>query len=493
MSESRPYRPVVGGHDLTSGRAFPVIDPATEEIFAHCDFADTALVEHAIAAAMEASPVWIAAGLSPRAAALQECGMLVEKNVEEWAHLLTREQGKPLAKARDEIMLAAAWFRWTAELTLLDEVLPSDGVARVRLRRHPFGVVAAITPWNYPIILAVCKIAPALLAGNTVILKPSEYTPLTSVLLVRALQAALPPGVLNVLPGDMQVSRALAEHPMVRKVSFTGSIPAGQAIMAAASTGVKSVTLELGGNDPAIVFPGCDVGAVAPRILEHAFANSGQFCAAIKRLYVHTSLERPLLDRLTALAEDLRVGAGIDRATQLGPLTHGRQLARVSWLVEEARRRGATILTGGRRVGTRGFFYAPTIVSKLRDEDPLVQEEQFGPVLPVLAFDDADELLPRVNSTVFGLGASIWCPDLSFAENYADRIVAGTVWINQHAALSAHIPFGGTKLSGRGYEYGRWGLEEYVELRVRNSRTLQAGLTDGASAEMQLISPTQKV
>jgi acyl-CoA reductase-like NAD-dependent aldehyde dehydrogenase len=337
------------------------------------------------------------------------------------------------------------------------------------MTRAPFGVCAAITPSNYPIILAVCKIAPALLGGNTVMLKPSPDTPLASAAMVDAVGAALPPDVVQIVNGEPEVGSTLVRHPGVAKVSFTGSIEVGAKIAAAAGAGLKSVTLELGGNDPAIVLPGADIDALAESLFWSAFENSGQFCSAIKRVYVPARDHARLASRLTDIARSARVGPGLEPSSQMGPLTTARQQAKVAGFVSQAVAGGARVLTGGESLDGPGHFYAPTILVDPPAGSAIEQEEQFGPALPVIAYHTLDEAVGRANGTRYGLGASVW-GDPQQAAAVAARVDAGTVWVNTHGDLRADAPFGGRRASGIGVEYGYWGLLEYTQIKVTNAR-----------------------
>jgi acyl-CoA reductase-like NAD-dependent aldehyde dehydrogenase len=330
-------------------------------------------------------------------------------------------------------------------------------------------VVAAITPWNFPVATLVMKLGPALLTGNTVVAKPSPFTPLSSLALGAALRGAVPAGVLNVLGGSDEVGAWLTAHPAVRKISFTGSVPTGKKIMRAAADDLKRVTLELGGNDPAIVLPDVDPAKVAPRLFWGAFANSGQVCVAIKRLYVHEDVYRSVLSALTDLAKQVKLGSGLEPDTQLGPINNAPQFARVQELVEDARRQGGTVVAGGAPLAQPGYFYPPTIVTDVGEGVRLVDEEQFGTALPVIPYRDLDDALAQANRTHYGLGGSVWTGDASRGEAIAERLECGTAWVNQHMSLNAKTPFGGMKWSGLGRENGKWGLEEFCELQVVNT------------------------
>src|SRR5581483_888194 len=389
--------------------------------------------------------------------------------VDEIGRLVCMEQGKPLANATGEVKGAAQILKLYADEPIPRDVLVDDAKARVTLVRKPLGVVAAITPWNFPVATLVMKLGPALLTGNTVVAKPSPFTPLSSLAIGAALKDALPAGVLNVIGGSDEVGAWMTAHPAVRKISFTGSVPTGKKIMRAAAEDLKRVTLELGGNDPAIVLPDVDPAKVAPKLFWGAFANSGQVCVAIKRLYVHEDVYRPILGALAELAKQVKLGDGLEPETQLGPINNAPQFRRVQELVDDARQHGGTVVTGGEPLSRPGYFYPPTLVTDVGEGVRLVDEEQFGTALPVIPYRDLDDALAQANRTHYGLGGSVWSGDVARGEEIALRLESGTAWVNQHMSLNARTPFGGMKWSGLGRENGKWGLEEFCELQVLNA------------------------
>ena len=457
----------IGGKAVSGSRSRDVINPATGAPCAQVPDCSDDELDQAMSAAAAAFPAW-ARDLPRRKQALLACASRLQQKAAEIAPWLTREQGKPLAKATEEIMGAALWLQYTAGLELPTEIIQDDATRRIEVRRRPLGVVAAITPWNYPVILAVWKIAPALLAGNTIVLKPSPFTPISTLLLAEVLRELLPAGVLNVVSGGNELGAAMTSHPVPRKISFTGSIATGKKISAAAAPDLKRVTLELGGNDAAILLPDVDPAKVAPGVFWGAFENNGQICSAIKRVYVHESSYEPLLGELSRLAETVKVGNGLEDGTQLGPINNKPQFERVSSLVEDARGRGARVATGGRRLGSAGYFYAPTIVGDVSDGVPLVDEEQFGPALPVMPYRDVDDAVRRANGTHFGLSGSVWSKDPARAAEVAMQLDCGTAWVNQHLAIAPNLPFGGAKWSGIGVENGPWGLLGFTEIQCVN-------------------------
>jgi acyl-CoA reductase-like NAD-dependent aldehyde dehydrogenase len=365
---------------------------------------------------------------------------------------------------------AAIWLRHYASLDLAPETIRDDPGRSVRVVRRPVGVVAAITPWNFPISLLAWKIAPAFRAGDTVVAKPSPYTPLTTLLLGAILQDVLPPGVLSVVTGGADVGETLVRSPRVGKVAFTGSIGVGREIMGWAGPALKRVTLELGGNDAAIVLDDADPDSIAERLYWSAFTNCGQVCIAAKRLFVPRSLASRITSRLADHARTTRIGWGLAPETQLGPLNNAPQRDRVVGLVAAAREAGATIVAGGRSIPGPGLFHEPTVVTDIAPDHPLVTDEQFGPVLPVLVYDRLEDALVIAGAGPYGLGASIWTADPERADAIADRLDVGTVWVNHHGEAVPDAPFGGRGMSGVGYENGMPGLDAYVHLQTRNVR-----------------------
>ena len=457
----------IDGAAAAAEATFGVINPATGEIFEQAPECTRGQLDAAMQAATDAFKDW-RRDEPVRRALLGACAEAIGRHADELAQLLTREQGKPLAKASGEIAGAAKWCTYTARLEMPVEVALDNDRVRVEVRRRPHGVVAAITPWNYPVSLAVWKIAPALLAGNTIVLKPSPFTPLATLRLGEILRDVLPPGVLNVVSGGDALGAWMTAHPAVRKISFTGSVATGKLVAAAAAPDLKRVTLELGGNDPAIVLSDVDVGRVAKRLFWGAFENSGQVCSAIKRVYVPESLYGPMLTELGELARGVQVGDGLEADSQMGPLNNLPQFERVQELVEDAKQSGAKVVAGGQRLGDRGYFYAPTIVGELQDGVRLVDEEQFGPALPVVSYTDLDDAIERANATHFGLSGSVWSSDTARAEAVAGQLECGTAWVNQHLNVLPHAPFGGAKWSGIGVENGPWGLLGFTEIQTIN-------------------------
>lgn len=391
----------------------------------------------------------------------------------ELMELVTLETGKPLNGLNGvgsgmELGGAIAWTHVTADLTQPVEVIQDNEIARVEVHRKALGVVGSITPWNWPLMIAVWHLIPALRAGNTVVIKPSELAPVATARFVDLANKILPPGVLNLVTGapGSEVGPSMASHPGIDKIVFTGSTATGKKIMASASGNLKRLTLELGGNDAGIVLPDVNVTAVAPKIFGAAFHNNGQTCACLKRLYVHESIYEEMCSELAKLAGETVVGDGLDPETQLGPIQNEAQLAKVEELARDARVRGGRFLCGGRRVPRSGFFYEPTIVADLTNGTRLVDEEPFGPILPVIRYGNINEVVRAANDNPSGLGGSVWSADRTKAIEVGKQLECGSVWINEHGAIQPDAPFGGVKQSGIGVEFGRYGLDEYTSIQT---------------------------
>ena len=444
------------------GESRDILDPATGEVVAAAPVHTTADLESAVASAAAAQPGWAALGHAERSAFLLRAADAVDAAAEGLAELLSREQGKPLngPNARFEVGACASWLRATASFELEPEVLVDDDGGRAELHYRPLGVVGAIGPWNWPMMISVWQLAPSLRMGNTVVMKPSEYTPLSVLALAAVLNQALPADVLHVVSGGRDVGEALAGHPEIAKVMFTGSTATGKAIIRSSADTVKRLTLELGGNDAGIVLPDADPSAIAEDLFWGAFINTGQTCAALKRLYVHEDIYEGVCEALAKVAAAMPMGVGLDENNVLGPLQNKAQYDIVASLVEAAREGGGRILTGGNpETGRPGYFYPATLVADLDNSNPLVAEEQFGPALPIIKYSSVDEAVEMANGLDVGLGASVWSADKDAALAVAARIEAGTVWINKHGAVDPRLPFGGAKQSGYGLEFGVEGLK----------------------------------
>ncbi|EOD42182.1 putative aldehyde dehydrogenase [Emiliania huxleyi CCMP1516] len=461
---------LIDGTLTKSEEKFGVINPSSGEVFAHAPHATQAQVDEAVAAAKKAFRSWQAVPLSERKLAMAKVKEAYDQHRDELADLLVREQGKPLASAKGEVAGAAGLMKKAIELTVPPEVYSDTATRRIEVVRKPIGVVAAITPWNFPIFCSVAKFAPAIVLGNTVVWKPSPFTPLTALRMGEILQSALPPGVLNVVTGDdkqrFNVGAHLTSHAGVSKVSFTGSVPTGKKIMSACSSDVKRVTLEMGGNDAAIVRKDVDVKAMAPKVFSGAFNNSGQICCAVKRCFVHEDIFDEFKEELVRCAEKATFGDGFEVGVEYGPLNNKMQLDKVSALVEDARAQGCEVLCGGgRREGSRGFFYEPTIVSNIKEGRRCPTQEQFGPVMPITPYKSDEEAVARANDSEYGLGGSVWTSDFATGNALASKLLAGTVWVNQHTDLT-EAPFGGFKQSGLGREFGSFNVASFTEVQT---------------------------
>ncbi|GAA1141968.1 aldehyde dehydrogenase family protein [Microbacterium natoriense] len=439
----------------------PILDAATREVIGHAPVQTVADLDAAIAAASAAQPAWAALGHAERARLMRLAADDIDAHADELGEIITHEQGK--VAGAGEAHGAAHWLRGAAD-TVLE---PQQLGAGAELHYVPLGVVASIGPWNFPVMIAVWHLAPALRMGNTVVIKPSENTPLSVLALVEILNRHLPAGVVTAVSGDREVGAALASHPDIAKIVFTGSTATGRRIVESSAANLARLTLELGGNDAGIVLPGTDVEAVADTLFWGAFMNTGQVCAALKRLYVHDSVYEETVAALAARAEAAPIGSGHDKSNRLGPVQNPAQFDIVARLVDDARDRGARIVTGGEPAPELGpLFYRPTIVADVDDDAAVVAEEQFGPVLPVIRYTDVDDAIRRANGTEQGLGASVWGADADAAAAVAERLDAGTVWINQHGGVDPSIPFGGTKASGYGLEFGVEGLKAMAATKV---------------------------
>lgn len=459
-------RLIVDGKPLATAETFAVIDPATGASFADAPLASRADLDRAVDAARRAFPSWAATPIDVRAQAILAIADALEAAKDELAKLLSNEQGKPIPNAGGEIMGSVGWARATAALRPTVDVIKDDDSVRIEVHRKALGVVASISPWNFPVMIAIWHVIPALLSGNTVVMKPSSYTPLTALRMVEIANAHLPAGVLNSVTGEGDIGRAMSEHRGIDKIVFTGSTPTGRSIMASGAANLKRLTLELGGNDAAIVLPDADIAKIAPKIFAKAFGNSGQICAAVKRVYVHESVHDALAEELAAMARAAVVGAGSEAGSQFGPVQNRAQFDLVRDLADDARAKGGRFLAGGEPMDRDGYFFPLSVVVDVADGMRVVDEEQFGPILPLIRYSDPEDALARANANENGLGGSVWSSDVDAALALAQRLEAGTVWVNDHASISPDAPFGGAKQSGVGTEFGLYGLEEYMQLQT---------------------------
>lgn len=444
------------------GQGCEILNPATGELIGHADTHTVDDLNTAVAKARKAYAAVRHTTHEKRSALLMEVADAIEANAEPLAQLLSREQGKPLngPNARFEIAGAAAWTRATASFTLEPEVLVDDEKTYSTLTYRPLGVVGAIGPWNWPIMITVWQIAPALRMGNTVIVKPSEYTPLSVKALVHLYQCVFAADTIQYVSGDREIGAALASHPDVAKIMFTGSTATGKKIIEASAPTSKRLTLELGGNDAGIVLDDVDPAAIAEDLFWGAFINTGQTCAALKRLYVPASIYDEVCEALVNYAKNVPMGEGLNENNLLGPLQNKMQYDIVADLVKQAKDSGARVLLGGDPQQEQpGYFYPTTLIADIDRDHPLVVEEQFGPALPIIKYSTIDEAIEEANKLNVGLGSSVWSSSRERALEVADRLEAGTTWINKHGTIDPRIPFGGAKQSGYGVEFGVDGLK----------------------------------
>lgn len=445
-----------------NGRTRPILNPATGGEVGLAPVHDIADLDRAVVTAASVQPAWAALSHQARSEALLKAADAIELLSEKLARLLSQEQGKPLngPNARFEVASCATWLRAAATTSLEPEIVVDDGQTRAELHYRPIGVVGAIGPWNWPMLITIWQIGPALRMGNAVVVKPSEYTPLSVLALINVINQELPDGLLTVISGGRDVGARMAEHPAIGKIMFTGSTATGKAIIRSSADTVKRLTLELGGNDAGIVLSDADPKAIAEGLFWGAFINAGQTCAALKRLYVHEDIYDAVCEELTKVAGAMPMGPGLDENNVLGPLQNRAQFDIVDRLVKAAKDSGARVLLGGNPdYDQPGNFYPTTLVADIDNDNPLVAEEQFGPALPIIKYSTIDEAVAKANGLDVGLGASVWSSDLATARKVAFRLEAGTVWINSHGMVNPVIPFGGSKQSGYGLEFGVEGLK----------------------------------
>jgi acyl-CoA reductase-like NAD-dependent aldehyde dehydrogenase len=465
------FKMIINGQQSECEQYYDVVNPATEEAFAQCQLGNVDSLNQAVAAAKSAFTGWSRITPSERKTKILALASALEANMPELMNLVTQETGKPMAGLNNvgsgmEVGGSIAWTKVTAELELAVDVVQDDAEARIEVHRKPLGVVGSITPWNWPLMIAIWHIIPALKAGNTVVIKPSELTPLSTMRFVELANEILPAGVLNIVTGDGEVGHALTSHKDVSKIIFTGSTPTGKKIMSASSTNLKRLTLELGGNDAGIVLPDVDVKSTASQLFAACFHNNGQTCAALKRLYVHEDIYDEVCQEMAEMAKNVKVGNGLENGVELGPIQNAKQLQIVAELAEDAKSCGGRFLAGGNRIARKGYFFEPTIVADLTDGSRLVDEEPFGPIVPIIKFSDIDAVIAKANENDAGLGGSIWSADVVKATELAKRMECGSVWINTHGAIQPNAPFGGIKQSGFGVEFGLYGLEECTSIQT---------------------------
>ncbi len=468
QSHLQLHRMTIDGEFVVSPAHLDVIDPATSRPFARVPDCTRDQLLRAVAAARSAFVSWSEEALDERRRRVNAFIDSVVSQADSLAELIMREQGKPLAKARSEVNSAVFFSRGYAAVELSPEVLRDTPSQRVELHRRPLGVVGAITAWNYPVLLAMWKIVPAVLAGNTVVLKPSPNTPVATLRLGELAQAIFPRGVVNVVSGGDELGVWMTEHPDIRKIAFTGSGPTGKRIMASAAGNLKRLTLELGGNDAGIVLDDVEPARIAADLFWAKFSNCGQVCAALKRMYVHRSVYASVCEELVKFAATVKIGPGTQDGVDIGPIQNRAQYDLVRAMIDQAISAGARVLYQSPVPPGPGLFLPITILTDVTPDMRVVKEEVFGPVLTITPFDSEDEALRSANDGEFGLGGSVWSSDPQRAARIAARLDSGGAWVNQHPAMGPDIPFGGVKGSGIGVELGRLGLEEYTSIQVLN-------------------------
>jgi len=466
MDFTNDYTLTIDGAAVDTATRVDVINPATGKVFASAPSAGQAELDLAVAAATRALPAWKALGWEGRRDLLVKAAKAIEPQLDQFTALFVAEQGRPTALAKGEVQMGAWWLKSVARQDLPNEIVEDSDTRQVIVKHEPLGVVAAIVPWNFPFLLAMWKIAPALLAGNTMVLKPSPYTPLCSLKLAELWRDILPAGVYNVISGDDALGPLMTAHPGFAKISFTGSTATGKRVMEAASRDLKRITLELGGNDAAIVLPDVDVAEVAPKLFFGSFYNSAQVCIATKRLCIHDDIYDEMLGAFHRLAKEAVIGDGAQQGVQYGPVQNRAQYDRVRSLIEGARAEGLTLLQGADVPEGDGYFIPITLVDNPPENAAVVTEEAFGPILPLLRFSDIDDVVARANNCDYGLAGAVWSKDIDAAVAVADRMETGTVWINDNFQNGPHIPFAGAKQSGFGVENGAEGLREYTFPKV---------------------------
>ncbi|MBT8163262.1 MULTISPECIES: aldehyde dehydrogenase family protein [Arthrobacter] len=461
---TRTFKQLIDGQLLEGASSQSVIDPATGEAFAVAPVADEQQANEACLAAARAYIGWQKTAYSDRTHILEQIAVRIEERRQEIAEIITLENGKPIAEAEGDVDAAVTWLRYFNSLRLDPEVLREDEESRIEVHRKPLGVVLGIIPWNFPFFQTIYKLAPALLAGNTIVLKPAPTTPLNAMIVAEIVHDLVPAGVVNVVGDGGEIGPYLSAHPSIAKVSFTGSTTVGKKVLASGDT-VKRVVLELGGNDAAVVLADADIPAVAKGIFEKAFWNTGQVCINIKRIYVHASQYEEFCSELARHAAKAKIGPGMNRDNEFGPLQNARQLQAAKAALDTAARDGK-IIAGGNVIDGPGYFVELTVVRDIDESSPLVSEETFAPIRSVLKYEDIDEVIERANRTDYGLGNSVWGSDVERATTVARQLESGTVWVNTHSAVAPDVPFGGRKQSGLGVEFGIEGLLEFTDSSI---------------------------
>ena len=462
------YKNLINGEMVTTSKMLDVVNPANEEVIGQVPACGEAELDTAVAAARAAFKTWSKKPIEERRKVVQAISAVINENNDELFRLLTAEQGKPHAQAQGEIAGAAYISGAQATLDMDDEINEDSDERFSRTRRVPVGVVAGIVPWNFPVMMAVQKIAPALLSGCTIVLKPSPFTPLTTLRLAELIKDVAPPGVVNIITGEDNLGPLMTSHPDIDKITFTGSTATGKKIMEGASHDLKRITLELGGNDASIVLPDADVEKVAEQLFWSSFTNAGQICVAAKRIYIHEDIYDELSAAIAAFAKNVKVGDGAQQGTAVGPIQNKKQYERVLELIKDAKDNGYKFLVGGEAQDESipGYYVPITILDNPPENARIVAEEQFGPVMPLMKFSTTDEVIARANDSEYGLAGAVWTADADEGVRVAEQLETGTVWVNEFLHLSPFAPFGGHKQSGFGAEYGKEGLLEFTYPQV---------------------------
>ncbi|QPC98232.1 aldehyde dehydrogenase family protein [Qipengyuania soli] len=461
------YKNLIDGEMVDNGRWMEVVNPANEEVIARVPSCGKDELDRAVAAARRAFKTWRKTSAEERQKVVQGIAAAIQGNAEELYRLLTSEQGKPHAQAQMEIYGAAGLAAAQSQLTLDDVVNQDDDERLSRTRRVPVGVVGGIVPWNFPVMMAIQKIVPALISGCTIVLKPSPFTPLTTLRIAELIKDVVPAGTVNIITGEDSLGPMITEHPDIDKVTFTGSTATGKKIMEGASKDLKRITLELGGNDASIVLPDADVSKVAEQLFWSSFSNAGQICVAAKRIYIHEDIYDDLSQAIAEYAKGVTVGDGSQQGTGVGPIQNRKQYERVLELIQDAKDNGYKFLTGGDKDPSGTGYYVPiTILDNPPEDARIVAEEQFGPVMPLMKFSTVDEVIERANNSDYGLAGAVWTKDVDKGVEIAEQLETGTVWINEFLHINPLAPFGGHKQSGFGSEYGIEGLKEFTYAQV---------------------------
>ncbi len=464
---TKSYHNLIGGELVETSGTMEVLNPATEQVIGLVPSCGAGELDRAVAAARKAFKTWSKTPIDDRRAVIQKMSAAIKENADELFRLLTSEQGKPHDQAKGEVYGAAGMMAAQSTLSL-DDVINEDSDTRLsRTRRVPVGVVGGIVPWNFPVMMAMQKIAPAILSGCTIVLKPSPFTPLATLRIAELIKDIVPAGVVNIITGEDSLGPLITEHADIDKITFTGSTATGKKIMEGASKDLKRITLELGGNDASIVLPDADVSKVAEQLFWSSFSNAGQICVAAKRIYIHEDIYDEMSAAIAEVAKNVKVGDGSEQGTGVGPIQNKKQFERVCELIEDAKENGYKFLTGGDVDPSGTGYYVPiTIMDNPPETARIVAEEQFGPVMPLMKFSTTEEVIQRANDSEYGLAGAVWTGDTDKGVEIAEQLETGTVWINECMHLSPFAPFGGHKQSGFGAEYGVEGLKEFTYAQV---------------------------